>query len=493
MKILLVYPEYPDTFWSFKYALKFIFKKAGHPPLGLLTVASLLPKEFEQRLVDLNIRKLKDKDLKWADYVFLSAMAVQRDSAREIIERCNRLGVKVVAGGPLFTSEYEEFEGVNHFVLNEAEITLPDFLHDLKKGEPKPFYRTDNFVDMEKSPLPKFEMLRAKKYASMNIQYSRGCPFNCDFCDITLLYGRRPRTKSPDQVIRELDNIYSLGWRGNVFFVDDNFVGNKGKLKREVLPAVIKWMEERKYPFTFNTQASVELADDEELMTLMANAGFDAVFIGIETPNEAGLIECTKHQNKNRDLVAAVKKMQNFGLQVQAGFIVGFDSDPATIFEKQINFIQQSGVVTAMVGLLNAFKGTALYGRLEKEGRLLKKMTGDNTDCSINFIPKMKKETLIAGYKKIVSTIYSPKHYYKRVKNLLREYKPAHKTFVKIRFAHVMGMLRCVIRLGIIGKERFHYWGLMIWSLFKYPRLLPLAMTLSVYGYHFRRNFQRYK
>jgi radical SAM superfamily enzyme YgiQ (UPF0313 family) len=344
---------------------------------------------------------------------------------------------------------------------------------------------------MTKTPLPMWELLNMKRYASLNVQYSRGCPFNCDFCDITLFHGRVPRTKTAGQVIQELDRIYSMGWRGNVFFVDDNFIGNKRKLKTDVLPSVIEWMDERRYPFSFITQASIELADDEELMTLMARAGFDAVFVGIETPSEEGLAECAKHQNKGRDMVATVKKIQRFGLQVHAGFIVGFDSDPHTIFERQIKFIQQSGITTAMVGLLNAFKGTRLYQRLEKENRLVKDITGDNTDCSINFVPKMDRDTLIDGYKKILAAIYSPKNYYARVKTFLREYRPIQRPPARISLAQLAGFFRSAVRLGVIGKERFQYWKLLIWSLFRRPRLFPLASTLAVYGFHFRRIFEK--
>lgn len=227
MKALLVYPEYPETFWSFKYALKFISKKASYPPLGLITVAAMLPDEWEKRLVDMNVRKLTDEDLLWADYVFISAMSVQERSVRNVINRCNQLGRKVVAGGPLFTARYEEFQGVDHFVLNEGEITLPMFLEDLSNNRAKRVYKTDEWADISKTPVPMHSLIEMDKYAAMNIQYSRGCPFDCEFCDITVLFGRKPRTKNPEQIIAELDSLYNLGWRGGVFFVDDNFIGNK--------------------------------------------------------------------------------------------------------------------------------------------------------------------------------------------------------------------------------------------------------------------------
>jgi len=494
MKILLVYPKNPDTFWSFKHALKFISKKASLPPLGLLTVAAMLPEEWEKRLVDMNITDLQDEDIRRADYVFISGMSIQKNSAREVISRCKELGVKTVAGGPLFTSSQDEFPEADYLVLNEAEITLPQFLEDLKNGCAKRIYSAgDVKASVLKTPIPLWSLVDIKKYASMNLQYSRGCPFNCEFCDITMLYGHAPRTKDKYQVIAELEALYSRGWRSGVFFVDDNFIGNKRKLKTEILPAVIEWMAIRRHPFTFITQLSINLSDDEELMQLMVQAGFDTVFIGIETPNEESLSECSKSQNKMRDLISCVKKIQHFGLQVQAGFIVGFDNDPLSIFHTQIKFIQESGIVTAMVGLLNALRGTRLYHRLKDENRLLKDVTGDNTDCSINFIPKMQYETLVDGYKKIINKIYSPKHYYKRVRTFLREYRPLdNRTVFQLRLTHFNAFFKSIIILGVVGKERFQYWKLLIWTMFRRPKLFPLSVTLAIYGFHFRKVFENH-
>jgi len=489
MKILLVYPECPNTFWSFKHALKFISKKALHPPLGLLTVAAMLPKEWEKKLVDMNVTPLRDNDLKWADLVFISAMSIQKASVKQVVSRCNEMGVKIVAGGPLFTAGYEEFEGVDYFVLNEAEITLPPFLEDLRNGCAKHIYTSKELPDIEKTPIPLWELVNMKKYASMNIQYSRGCPFDCEFCNITVLFGRKPRTKSKDQILAELESLYSQGWRGGVFIVDDNFIGHKSKLKKDVLPAIIDWMKRRKYPFVFSTEASINISDDEELMRLMVQAGFNMVFVGIETPNEESLAECGKFQNKNRDLISCVKKIQSFGLEVTGGFIVGFDNDSSSIFEKQIEFIQKSGIITAMVGLLNALPGTKLYKRLVKEGRLLKNTSGDNTDFSINFIPKMDYEILIKGYKRIISRIYSPKPYYERVRRFLREYKPLQKKTFRFHFSDVKAFFKSVLFLGIMGKERFHYWKLFFWTMLRRPRLFSLAITFAVYGSHFRKTF----
>jgi len=493
MKILLVYPEYPETFWSFKHALKFISKKASLPPLGLLTVAALLPKEWEKKLVDMTATALIDRDIKWADYVFISAMSIQKESVKKIIAQCKRLGTKIVAGGPLFTSGYEDFEDdVDYFVLNEAEITLPLFLEDLKGGQLKHIYKSDQFPDIKKTPIPLWELADINKYVNMCIQYSRGCPFNCDFCDVTFLFGHKIRLKTKDQILAELDSLYSRGWRGGVFIVDDNFIGNKRELKVEVLPAMINWMEERKCPFSFTTQASINLSDDEELMHLMVQAGFASVFVGIETPNEESLAECNKLQNKNRDLIACVKKIQKFGLIVNGGFIIGFDSDPPSIFESMIEFVQKSGIVSAMVGLLNAPRGTKLYKRLVKENRLLKEATGDNTDLSLNFIPKMNYKVLIDGYKRVLNTIYSPKYYYERVLTLLKNMKPLKKKRYQFHLCYLTAFLKSIWHLGIIGKERIYYWKIFFWTLFRRPQLLPMAITYAVYGFHFRKIYKNY-
>ena len=487
----MIYPEYPDTFWSYRHALKFVSKKSTHPPLGLLTVAAMLPEEWKLKLIDMNVRDLRDKDIMEADYVFISAMVVQKDSAKKVIKKCNELGTKVVAGGPLFTAEYEEFTGVDHFVLDEAEISLPPFLKDLRNNCPKNIYRAEKYPDLEKTPPPDWGLLDMKKYQSMNLQYSRGCPFNCEFCNITALFGRQVRTKNARQMVAELEELYRTGWRGGVFIVDDNFIGNKIKLINEVLPAMIEWMEKRNHPFYFSTEASINLSDDDELMRLMVEAGFNMVFVGIETPNEDSLAECNKFQNKNRDLVQCIKIMQKAGLQVTGGFIVGFDSDPPSIFEKQIEFIQKSGIVTAMVGLLNAPRGTRLYKRLQEEGRILKDFTGNNTDYSINFIPRINHDTLLAGYNNIIAGIYSPKPYYERVVRFLKDYQPLQKKTFHFHFRYVEALVKSMWILGIKDRARKYYWKLFFWSLFRKPRLFPLAITYSVHGFHFRKVFQK--
>jgi len=485
MKILLIYPEFPDTFWSFKHALKFIRKKASAPPLGLLTVAAMLPPEWEKRLVDLNVRKLRDKDLAWADYAFVSAMTVQRKSTYQVIARCKAAGLKVVAGGPLFTAEHEQFGDVDYFVLNEAEMTLAPFLRDLEAGRARRVYTSTEFPDIRQTPAPLWELADRKRYATMSIQYSRGCPFDCEFCNITTLFGHLPRVKTAAQIIRELDGLYRLGWREAVFFVDDNLIGNKKHLREDLLPALIEWRKGKK-GMPFNTEISINVADNEPLMNMMTQAGFDTVFIGVETPDEDSLAECNKKQNLHRDLVADVKRIQRAGLQVQGGFIIGFDSDTPSIFQRQIDFIQKSGIVTAMVGLLQAPLGTRLYERMEREGRLIGSSSGDNVDGTTNIKPKMSLETLQKGYRAVVKYLYAPKNYYARVKTFLREYK-APKITIPINGEYVRAFFRSVLLLGIMGKERLQYWRLVLWTLLRRPKLFPLAITLAIYGYHFRQ------
>lgn len=484
-RVLLIYPEFEDTFWSFRYALKFIRKKASLPPLGLLTVATMLPAEWKKRLLDLNITRLKEKHLRWADYVFISAMTAQRQAARKVIKKCKEHGITVVAGGPLFNTEKDAFPEVDHFVLNEAELTLPRFLEDLKKGAPHRCYETIEYPDIRQTPAPSWALADMKKYASMSIQASRGCPFDCEFCNVTALFGHRPRVKTADQIIAELDGLYKQGWRRQVFFVDDNFIGNKRYLKKELLPALIAWQKNKK-GIPFYTEASINLADDKELMQMMVQAGFDTVFIGIETPSEEGLAECNKRQNTRRDLVECVKTIQRAGMQVQAGFIVGFDSDTPSIFERQIEFIQNSGIVTAMVGLLQAPPGTRLFERLKNEGRIRNLLSGDNVDGDTNIMPNMDLETLREGYRKMMRHLYAPKQYYSRVKTFLREYQRPHIE-LPLDFSRLHAFGESILRLGILGKERFYYWHLIIWTLFRRPGLFPLAVTLSIYGHHFRK------
>jgi radical SAM superfamily enzyme YgiQ (UPF0313 family) len=417
-------------------------------------------------------------------------MSIQRDSALEIIERCRSHGRKIVAGGPLFTASHDEFEGIDHFVLGEAEITLPLFLEDLKRGQPKPLYIPEERPSMALTPMPDWDLIRMKDYMTMSVQYSRGCPFDCEFCDISVLFGRKVRTKSSESIISEMEELYRRGWRGGIFFVDDNFIGNRAKLKREVLPAMIEWQKNRKYPYYLTTETSIDLADDDELMEMMSMAGFQSVFVGVESPNDESLKECNKSQNRGRDMVASIRKMQRAGFEVLGGFILGFDSDPPSIFDRLTEFIKESGIVTAMVGLLNAPRGTKLYRRMKGEGRLVKDISGNNTDMTMNFIPKMDRKKLIEGYRRIITDIYSARPYYRRIREFLRDFEPPRGQASRFRPANIMALIKSMLKLGLIDRGRLDYWKLFAWTLVKKPRLFPLAITLAVYGLHFRRVFQ---
>jgi radical SAM superfamily enzyme YgiQ (UPF0313 family) len=486
MKILMVYPDYENTFWGFKKILKLLGKKASFPPLGLLTIGAMLPSQWEKKLVDMNTDKLKEKDIRWADYVFVSAMIVQKEQAREVIGLAQKMGKPVVAGGPLFTTGYEDFPEVDHLVLGEVEDYFPEVMEDLENGKLKKMYKNSCFPDISRTVTPDWSLIKPSYYNSMCIQFSRGCPFNCEFCDIVQLNGRIPRLKSVEQILEEMESLYLAGWRAGVFFVDDNFIGNKSMLKKYHLPAIIKWQKEKNYPFSFNTQVSINLSDDKELIDLMAKAGFTAVFVGIETPDAEGLKECGKMQNQNRDLVDSVKTIQNGGLEVQGGFIVGFDSDQPSIFQRQIDFIQQSGIVTAMVGILTALPKTRLYQRLKETNRLVKDASGNNVEATLNFIPKMDRDMLIKGYKKVLATIYSPREYYERIKTLLMEYKPVKLKTPKIRFYHIRAFISSIWLLGIKEKGRRYFWKLLAWSLVKKPSMFPYAIGFSLVGLHFR-------
>lgn len=489
MNILLISPIFPDTYWSFRHALRFISKKASNPPLGLLTISAMLPGSWNKKLLDLNCQALEEKQVIWADYVFISAMSVQSASLEEVIQKCRKLGKKIVAGGPLFTGDPDTYKHLDHLILNEAEITLPLFLADLEKGDPKKVYKTDDFARLETSPTPDYSLINASNYAQLSLQYSRGCPHQCEFCEITALLGHRVRTKHSNQILTELDNILDTGFRGNLFFVDDNFIGNRHKLKEDLLPAIAQWNKTNNNPFTFTTEASIDLSGDPVLMKQMAEAGFEKVFIGIETTDEASLKECDKHLNLKYKLLESVRKIQGSGIEVSAGFIVGFDNDNAGVFQRQIDFIQQSGIITAMVGLLNAPMRTRLYHRLKSEGRIIQTSGGNNTDYSMNFTPLMNKEVLMDGYRRILTSIYSIKPYHQRLIEFLKDFEPHVKARTRIRREKIGALLRSIIYIGILGKGRFYYWKLLFWSLFSRPKMLPLAITYSIYGYHFRKTY----
>jgi radical SAM superfamily enzyme YgiQ (UPF0313 family) len=490
MKILFVYPKVAETFWSFKHALRVISRKAAFPPLGALTVAAMLPRRWEKRLVDLNVRDVSDTEILWADYVFVSAMIAQRESTRSLVDRCRGLGAKTVGGGPLFHSFSEDFQDVDHLVMDEAEAVMPSFVSDLEAGTLRPSYQSADRPALDGTPLPLWDLINLKDYATMSIQYSRGCPFNCEFCDIIVMNGRVQRTKTEEQMLAELDALYERGWRGPVFIVDDNFIGMKKRVK-SLLRAIIGWQNARRRPVTFFTEASVDLAEDSELVDLMTEAGFNRVFIGLETPSTESLKECGKSQNLRRGLSESVGMIQNRGLAVMGGFIIGFDNDPPDIFQRQVSFIQNNGIVPAMIGLLTAMPGTRLYKRLEREGRLLFKSSGNNTDVegSLNFIPVMDRKTILDGYKWVMNTIYSPEMYYRRILAFLRQYRPRAGNPLADR--DFSTFLRSLWYLGVMDQRssRGYYWKLLREGLSKYHQSFVDAVTMAIYGYHFRRMF----
>jgi radical SAM superfamily enzyme YgiQ (UPF0313 family) len=487
MKILLVYPEFPETYWSFHHALALWNKRSAFPPLGLLTVAAMLPRTWERRLVDINVKPLQQADIAWADVVFLSAMIVQKGSLRQIIQSCKAAGKRVVVGGPFASTGAEHLPEADHIFIGEAESTFAGFIRDLENGVPKRTYQDEEKPALTQTPVPDFGLCDMSQYMAMPVQYSRGCPFRCEFCDIIEIYGRVPRTKTNEQMIAELDALYALGWRGLVFIVDDNFIGNKRNVKT-LLPHLAEWSERHGRPFSFLTEASLNLADDDELLGLMKRAGLRRVFIGIETPVEASLKEAQKGQNTRRDMLAAVHKIQGYGMEVMAGFIVGFDTDPADIVQRQIDFIRASAIPQAMVGLLTALPDTQLWRRLEREGRLLAESSGNNTDGSLNFVPRMDAAEVVAGYKHILQTIYKPAEFYQRASESLdRAKQESPEPQGKNLLLNLLSLGKMVFTLGIRDCERVHFWRFLSRTLFRQPKRVLDAIVLASLGYHYRR------
>jgi radical SAM superfamily enzyme YgiQ (UPF0313 family) len=489
MKVLLVYPRHPDTFWSFKHVLRFLGKRSAFPPLGLLTVAAMLPRDWSLKLVDANVEPLEDADLDWADWVLLSGMIVHRDSAREIARRAAGRGKPVIAGGPLFTTGHEGFPEIAHFVLGEAEGAIEALVADMLAGAVKPVYRAAGFPDLRGSPVPRWDLIEPRRYVTMPVQFSRGCPFDCEFCDIVAMYGRKARTKAPQQVIAELEALSRAGWRDMVFIVDDNFIGHKPRV-RELLAALIRWRERSGAQIGFLTEASVNLADDGALMEAMVRAGFRKVFVGLETPVPESLEECAKTQNRGRDLVEAVRAMQAAGLEVMGGFIVGFDSDPLDVFRRQFEFIQRAGVVTAMVGLLSALPQTRLHARLAREGRILADSLGDNTAAVLNFVPRLDRRQLHDGYRELMRSLYAPRNYYRRVRAFLATWRPRGPR-LRLGWHDVRAFLQSLWMLGVRERGRLGYWRLLIGTLLVRPRMLRAAMELAIMGHHFRTVAER--
>ena len=483
-KILLVYPRIPDTYWSFSYTLSLTGFKALMPPLGLLTVAALIPEDYHLTLVDMNAELLADKDILQADMIMISAMIVQKESFHEVVERCNKLGVPVAAGGPYPTSCHQEIAGVDYFILNEGEITIPPFFKDLKNGGPRHLYTSDARPDITQTPPPRYDLVNLKYYSTMALQASRGCPFSCEFCDIIELYGRVPRYKTPDQFIREMEVIYNLGFRGPLFIVDDNFIGNKRHVTA-LLRAVSAWQEKHNHPFTFFTEASINLAQEEEMLDLMVRARFTMVFIGIETPSHDSLLAINKNQNTKQSMPDAISHIQSKNIEVLGGFIVGFDSDTEDIFPAQIDFIQKAGIPVAMMGMLMALPGTQLWKRLKQEGRMRETSSGNNThDEKLNFEPLMNEDLLQEGYRHVLSTLYTPANYFARCKVLLEHLPENPGSSSLTTMWEIKAFLRSLVRFAI-STFRKDFYSFLLWALIHKPRHFARAANVAIKGYHF--------
>lgn len=484
MKILLVSPRCPETFWSFSHVLRLVGKRAAFPPLGLLTVAAMLPRSWSLRVVDLNARALEDEDIAWADAVMVSAMLVHEASVHEVIARCHALGKRVTGGGPAFWASADRFPEIDACVVGEAEEVIGEVVADLESGALRARYEAPRRPDVSLTPLPRWDLIDVNEYLTLSVQSSRGCPFDCEFCDITAIYGRVPRVKSPEQVVRELDAVRETGWRGSIFLVDDNFIGHRVKAKA-ILKAIVEWREARGARNTFITEASLNLVDDAQLLGLMTRAGFKHVFLGIESPDEESLRECNKVQNTRRDLVEAVRTIHRAGIQVMAGFIVGFDADRGDVFERQRRFIQEAGVVTAMVGMLTALPGTRLFARLTREGRLVGSTSGNNVEATLNFEPTMERGVLVEGYRSLVRELYEPRAYYARVRRFLRDYRPG-PVRGRIGREDVRALVVSMWVMGVRGRGRWEFWRLVLGTLVRRPRAFGQAVDLAIRGHHYR-------
>jgi radical SAM superfamily enzyme YgiQ (UPF0313 family) len=492
MNTLLVWPEIPITYWGGQYAIALINKRTFMPPLGLITVAAMCPKEWNMRLVDLNFEKVTDEDLEWADTLMMSGMAIQHRSMMETLARAKKAGVTTVCGGPHATSSPEKFTDADYLVVDEGEITFVNWLKDFLEGKAERVYSANGVKpNVTQTPVPRFDLLKWEAYTHMCIQFSRGCPFACEFCDITTLYGKTPRTKTPEQVTNELQAIYDLGFRGEVFMVDDNFIGNKKNVKL-MLPTLIKWMEDHEFPFWLYTEASLNLADDDELLESMCKAGFHSVFIGIESPSLESLRETQKYQNLQGDMLGRIHKIQSYGLEVMAGFIVGFDNDTEDIFERQIEFITQARIPMAMIGPLNAMPNTQLWDRLKREGRLLNDFTGDNLSLP-NFRTNMPFLTMVRGYRTVLATLYSPENFFGRLKEMVaslkgRRNKTLGRLNISTRIKWAIPLSTAVIKLSIMdARYRKEYSSFLLWVWRNHPDKFLFALTRALTGYHFMR------
>ena len=490
LKVLLVWPRFPPSFWSFNAVLDLVSIEANHPPLGLLTVAALCPKNWTLKLIDRSFEDLLDEDLLWADLVMVSGMRVQKDDIQEVLLRASTLGKRTMIGGPFASSEPELLlEQADHVVVGEPDEVFPEIAQDLESGTAKRLYVIKEKPDVSKSPLPRFDLLKIGKYASMAVQFSRGCPFQCEFCDIITIYGRKPRTKPPAQILAELDALYELGWRDEVFIVDDNFIGNH-KLALNLALELEAWQKRHGYPLYFYTEASIDLAQRPELIDAMVNANFFFVFIGIESPSPKSLKEARKFQNLRQDPLDSVRFIQGRGLWVTAGFIIGFDSDTEEVFRLQKNFIEEAAIPWAMAGFLIAPPTTPLYERMLKEGRLLLDTTATSNFDSPNFKTILPLPILIKGLKETLSSLYNAPAFYERCYRSLLKWKArSPQRAPEFRLRSMLEILvRSITRQGLFSNYRNAYWKFLLrliarWALDRRKLSLGFAMLLS--GHHF--------
>ena len=485
MRVLLLYPKFPQSFWSFEKTLALVGRKSLLPPLGLITVAGLLPQEWEFSLVDRNVNQVTEIQWQWADLVLLSGMIVQKDDMLLAIQEAHDRGKRVAIGGPYATSLPEEVAAADYLILDEGEITIPMFVEAISSGETSGKFRTEEKAAVTETPIPRYDLLDFEAYDNMSVQFSRGCPFQCEFCDIIVLYGRKPRTKEPQQLLKELDYIYELGWRGGVFMVDDNFIGNKRNVKL-LLKELKKWMKERDYPFSFDTEASVDLAKDEELLDLMAECSFKKVFLGIETPDESSLALTQKFQNTRDPLSESVDKITRSGLQVMAGFIIGFDNEKKGAGDRIVQFVEQTAIPMAMFSMLQALPNTALWHRLEKEGRLLDRGANINQTTLMNFIPTRPIEDIANEYVNGFYQLYDPKTYLDRTyRYFMKLGIPRHSGKRKIDSKSLKALSTICWRQGILRDTRWKFWHNLIRILIRNPKLVPLYLVACAYLEHF--------
>jgi radical SAM superfamily enzyme YgiQ (UPF0313 family) len=489
MRVLLLYPQFPKTFWSFEKILELIDRKVLLPPLGLITVAAILPQTWEFKLVDHNVREVTEAEWAWADVVILSAMIVQQQDMLALVRECKRRGKKVAVGGPYPTSIPEDAleAGADYLILDEGEITLPLFVEAIERGAVQGTFRSDGEKpNVTESPVPRYDLLELDAYDSMSVQFSRGCPFQCEFCDIIVLYGRKPRTKTPEQLIAELDRLYELGWRRAVFMVDDNFIGNKRNVKL-LLKELKGWMADRQYPFTFNTEASVDLAQDPELLQLMTECNFNAVFLGIETPDAESLALTKKFQNTRNSLAESVQMINKAGLRVMAGFIIGFDGEKQGAGDRIIEFVEQTAIPTAVFGILQALPHTALWYRLEKEGRLLGSKTDGNQMALMNFVPTRPAEDIAREYVHAFCTLYDPHRFLDRVYRhfLPMTPLPGKAPFTMPSLVELRALAIVIWRQGMKRSTRWKFWR-NLFSIIKHnPGVWDHYITVCAHAEHF--------